>query len=138
MSHIQTIMVALVVRDDEETVIKQAVQMAQDYRAKLIALHVNEPHAGEMSMMMDSAPKVEEEDIRKCFKSCGFNEEALSVEVRILTGENISKMIASETKDADLLILGHRRMNTFKMNFLDSVDEGIVNNTNCPVLVVPK
>ena len=135
----RTVMVALVVQDDESAVISAAVQIADKYQAKLIAIHVNEPHAGEMSMMMDSVgPKITEENIRDSFRTCGFEDIAEKIEVRILSSKSIPKAIAEETKSVDLLVLGHRRMSTFKANFFDSVDEGIVNNMHCPVLVVPK
>jgi nucleotide-binding universal stress UspA family protein len=133
------IMVALAVRGDEDSVIRHAVEIAKKYGGKLIALHVNPPHAGEMSMMMDSiGPKIEEEDVRKEFVECGFENELKRIEIKIVSGESIPLSIADNTGDIDLLILGHRRMSTFKANFLDSVDEGIVNKVNCPVLVVPK
>ena len=48
------------------------------------------------------------------------------------------QIVPEQTKDIDLLVLGHRRMSTFKSNLMDSVDEGIVNHAKCPVLVVPK
>jgi len=139
MMHYKTIMVALVVSIDESTVISEAVNIAEYYKAKLIAVHVNEPHVGEMSMMMDSiGPKITEEDIRNLFRENGFEDMAEKIEVRILVSKNISKALAEETKSVDLLVLGHRRMSTFKANFFDSMDEGIVNNTHCPVLVVSK
>lgn len=134
-----TVMVALVARGDEAEVIGEAVKIAKASNAKLIAVHVNDPHAGEMSMMMDSAgPRLDEEDIRQRFRACGFADIADAVEVRIIKGENISKLLAEQTEDIDLLVLGHRRMSTFKSNLMDSVDEGIVNHAKCPVLVVPK
>jgi nucleotide-binding universal stress UspA family protein len=134
-----TVMVALVARGDEADVIGEAVKIAKASNAKLIAVHVNDPHAGEMSMMMDSpGPRLDEEDIRQRFRASGFADVADAVEVRIIKGENISKLLAEQTEDVDLLVLGHRRMSTFKSNLMDSVDEGIVNHAKCPVLVVPK
>lgn len=134
-----TIMVCLVARGDEASVIGEAVKMAEINDAKLIAIHVNDPHAGEMSMMMDrGGPRLNEDDIRERFRANGFTAAAEAIEVRILKSENIPKSLAEQTDDIDLLILGHRRMNTFKSNIMDSVDEGIVNYAKCPVLVVPK
>ncbi|MBT3216880.1 MAG: universal stress protein [Candidatus Marinimicrobia bacterium] len=134
-----TILVALCGRGDEADVIGQAVTIAEMNHANLIAVHVNEPHAGEMSMMMDSpGRKLDEEDIRERFRAGGFNEMADKVVVEIISDERISKILTKMTEDADLLVLGHRRMSTFKSNLMDSIDEGIVNHAKCPVLVVPK
>lgn len=134
-----TILVALVARGDEAAVIREAVTMAETHGAKLIAIHVNDPRAGEMSMMMDSGgPRLDEEDIREQFRANGFEDTEKAIEVRILKSDNIPQILAEQTKEADLLILGHRRMSTFKSNIMDSVDEGIVNHAKCPVLVVPK
>ena len=87
---------------------------------------------------MHIPPKITKEDIRAQFKAHGFNELAENIDARILTAESISKALADETDSVDLLILGHSKMSTFKANFFDSVDEGIVNKAHCPVLVVSK
>jgi nucleotide-binding universal stress UspA family protein len=81
---------------------------------------------------------LDEEDIRERFRAGGFNEMADKVVVEIISDERISKILTKMTEDADLLVLGHRRMSTFKSNLMDSIDEGIVNHAKCPVLVVPK
>ena len=133
------IMVALAVEGDEIPVIQQAIHIAKRYQAKLIALHVSPPHAGEMSMMMDSiGSKIEKEDITQIFVDSGFGEEVKNIEVLITKNASIAEGIVDHSQDIDLLILGHRRMSTFKAIFMDSVDENIVNKVNCPVLVVPK
>ncbi|MBF88514.1 MAG: hypothetical protein CMG75_02460 [Candidatus Marinimicrobia bacterium] len=38
----------------------------------------------------------------------------------------------------DLLVLGHRKMSTFKSRIMDTIDEGIINHVQCPVLVARK
>ena len=48
------------------------------------------------------------------------------------------KVIKEAASGANMLILGHRKRSAFKDQFFDSVDEGIVNRVECPVLVVPK
>lgn len=134
-----SIIVALVGRGDEGDVITEAVKVVRASGAQLIAIHINDPHAGEMSMMMDSSgPRLEEEDIRERFRVNGFKKEAESIEVRILKSDKISQALAEQTAGVDLLVLGHRKMSTFKSRLMDSVDEGIVNHAQCPVLVVQK
>ena len=76
-------MIALVARGDEGDVIKEAVKIARSSKAELIAVHVNDPHAGEMTMMMDSRGPRLEEDIRNRLRANGFIEEAESVQASI-------------------------------------------------------
>tara|TARA_B100000949_G_C14240665_1_gene433353 strand:+ start:597 stop:995 length:399 start_codon:yes stop_codon:yes gene_type:complete len=131
-------MVALIGDGSEQPVIEQAVNIANDLKANLVVIHVNEPHAGEMSMMMDSPKKVTAEMIQDQIKEYGYESILGKLEFIIAEGESIAKMIEHHCKDFDLLIVGHRKMSEFKANFMDSVDEGITNLVACPVLVVQK
>lgn len=134
----KNIMLALCCRGDEKEVIREAVKLKNQLGANLIVIHIGDPHAGEMSMMMDASVKFSEDDIREQFVVNGFEKEANEITIKILKDENISKIIAHETENVDLLILGHRKQSSFKEHFFDSVDEGIVNHAHCPVMVVPK
>ncbi len=135
----QKIMVGLCGRGDENKVIQEAVKLAEIHGAELTVLHVNDPHAGEMSMMMDNPEsKYTEEDIRNWFKNASCDDWCDKINIKIVSGTSIPKTISSNVNDADLLVLGHRRMNVFKKNFFDSIDEGVVNNVHCPVLIVQK
>jgi nucleotide-binding universal stress UspA family protein len=140
MSNIQIdkIMVALAMNGDEERVIAHAVNITAEFGSSLTAVHVNDIHAGKMTMMMDAPTKFTEKDIRERFSEHGFDDTAQSIQVILLESESPAKAIGDVAKGFDLLVLGHRPQSTFKMNFFDSVDEGIVNNVECPVLVVPK
>ena len=133
-------MITLSGRGDEGDVIAEAVTITKASDAQLTAVHVNDPHAGEMSIMMESpGPRLEESDIRDRFRSNGFGEQADTIDVIIINSQNIFQALADETVEADLLlVLGHRKMSTFKSNLMDSIDEGIVNHAHCPVLVIPK
>mgnify|MGYP006419969229 FL=1 len=123
---------------DEKRVIEHAIAVSEKFNAKLTAIHVNDEYAGEMSMMMDSPDKYEENDIRDAFRTYGFEVIAETMNVKIIKAENIPKAIVEESSEADLLVLGHKRMSTFKASFMDSTDEGVVNLIECPVLVVQK
>ena len=138
MAHYNKIMVALIGDGSEQPVIEQAVNIANDLKANLVVIHVNEPHAGEMSMMMDSPKKVTAEMMQDQIKEYGYESILGKLEFIIVEGESIAKMIEHHCKDFDLLIVGHRKMSEFKANFMDSVDEGITNIVACPVLVVQK
>ena len=138
MAHYNKIMVALIGDGSEQPVIEQAVNIANDLKANLVVIHVNEPHAGEMSMMMDSPKKVTAEMIQDQIKEYGYESILGKLEFIIAEVESIAKTIEHHCKDFDLLIVGHRKMSEFKANFMDSVDEGITNIVACPVLVVQK
>ena len=136
---INKIMVSLLCSDDEGAVLDQAVFFAEKFDASLVAIHVNDTHAGEMSMMMDSpGPKITEDMIKDMFVRHGYEQWLKKLEIRIPKGEIVSKTIAENAQDVGLLVLGHRKMSTFKSSFMDSVDEGIANLVSCPVVVVQK
>lgn len=138
MAHYNKIMVALIGDGSEQPVIEQAVNIANDLKANLVVIHVNDLHAGEMSMMMDSPKKVTADMIQDQIKEYGYESILGKLEFIIAEGESIAKTIEHHCKDFDLLIVGHRKMSEFKANFMDSVDEGITNIVPCPVLVVQK
>jgi nucleotide-binding universal stress UspA family protein len=138
MAHYNKIMVALIGDGSEQPVIEKAVNIANDLKANLVVMHVNDLHAGEMSMMMDSPKKVTAEMIQDQIKEYGYESILGKLEFIIAEGESIAKTIEHHCKDFDLLIVGHRKMSEFKANFMDSVDEGITNIVPCPVLVVQK
>jgi len=132
-------MLALVVEEAEASLIREAVAIMESTGSKLTVIHVNHPRAGEMSMMMDMPGRVIlEENVRELFCSSGFDDLADKIKVLILESDNTATAISEAAQKADLLILGHRKMSTFKSHFMDSVDEGIVNNVDCPILVIPK
>ena len=132
-------MVSLLGSDDEGVVLDQAVFFAEKFDASLVAIHVNDTHAGEMSMMMDSpGPKITKDMIKDMFVQHGYEEWLKKLEIRTPEGEIVSKTIAENAQDVDMLVLGHRKMSTFKASFMDSVDEGIANLVSCPVVVIQK
>ena len=129
------ISVALAGTPDEIQMIDEAVRLAITLKAQLYVIHVNLPHAGEISMMMDTPKKYVEEDFRKMFHEAGHEEIAKKIVVNITTNKSIAEGIAELVSDCDLLILGHDRMGKMKALLTDSIDEMIVNNVNCPVLI---
>ena len=130
------IMVALVARGDERSVIKQAVLYTEKFNAQLIAIHVNQPTLSQPKGAIDS--KVNEMDIQGRFIEYGYEHIVEDIEIIIEYGESISKIINKYADDIDLVILGHRKQTTFKSRIMDSIDEGISNLVSCPVLVVQK
>ncbi len=134
----KNIAVALAGKEDEIPMIDEAVRLSLTLKAKLTVLHVNSPHAGEISMMMDSPKKYVKEDFIKMFHDAGHEEMSKVISVNIVKNKSVSKGIAEMVKECDLLIMGHDRMGAMKELMTDSIDEIIVNKVNCPVLVISK
>ena len=134
----KNIVVALAGKDNEVPVIDEAVRLAINLKAKLCVIHVNDLHAGEISMMMDSSKKYAKDDFINMFHNAGHEEIAKRIEVKIIENASVSKGIAELATDCDLLILGHDKMSKVKEVLTDSIDEVVVNVSNCPVLIIPK
>ena len=130
------IMIALVARGDEDSVIKQAAFYVEKLQARLTAIHVNQPALSQPKGAVEE--RVTEKMIRDRFITSGFENILNNTDIIIEYGENVSKIISTHSGDMDLIILGHRKMNTFKSRIMDSIDEGISNLVSCPVLVVQK
>ena len=138
MKKIQNIMVALAGDKSEKSVFSEAVRFAEQLNGTLTAIRVNDIHAGEMSMMMDSPKEIKAETIRSHIIEYGFKDYGEKIDIRIVKGEDIGETIAANCSDCDLLIVGHRKMSDFKAGVSDSTDESITNEVPCPVLVVEK
>ena len=126
------IMVALVLRGDEKPVISQSVFFAEKLNADLTVIHVNQPVLSQPKGM--AIERINEERIT----SYGFQKILNKINIIIESGESVSEIINQHARDMDLIILGHRKMNTFKSNIMDSIDEGISNLVTAPVLIVQK
>ncbi len=130
------IMVALVARGDEKSVIEQAVILANKFEAQLTVIHVHQPVLSQPKG--GSELNVTEEIIRNRFTEYGFGQIVNDLEIIITKGENIPEKIQEHINDIDMLVVGHKKMGGFIASIMDSVDEGISNLISCPVLVVQK
>ena len=132
------IMVALVGDGTETEVVQHAYQLSTNLNCSLVAIHVNDTHAGEMSMMMDSPKAINSETLKRQLSKYLDDDIVNRIDIIVDENESIAKSIEKNTQDCDLLIVGHRKMSQFKSSLMDSVDEGIANLISCPVLVVQK
>ncbi len=133
-----SILVALAGMDDEENVIHETVRLAKALGAEVTVLHVNDPKAGKVSMMMETERMVTEEALRDQFRKLGYDATASMLKFNIVTGTSLPRAIARATQDVDLLVIGHRRKNRFLAAFADSADKHLTDLVNCPVLIVPR
>lgn len=132
------IMVALVGDGTETEVVQHAYQLSTNLNCSLVAIHVNDTDAGEMSMMMDSPKAINSETLKRQLSKYLDDDIVNRIDIIVDENESIAKSIEKNTQDCDLLIVGHRKMSQFKSSLMDSVDEGIANLISCPVLVVQK
>lgn len=130
------ISVALSGKTDEIPLIDEAVRLALTLKAELCVVHVNHPHAGEISMMMDSPKKYDKEYFRKMFYDAGHEEISKKVDIKLTRNESIATGVAELVKGCDLLIMGHVKMGKMKEILTDSIDEMTVNDVKCPVLII--
>ena len=134
----ERIVLALACKDDEAKVIRTAVELAELLDAELNVIHVNDEHAGEPSMMMDSPPEHEVADVREQLRKAGFAKQADAVDVDVVRSESYAEVISKASAGADLLVIGHSHRNSFLEALTRTLDEEIANVSGCPVIVVPK
>ena len=123
--------------ENEKTVVDEALRVAKELNSKIKIFHVNDPSAGKMSMMMNSMPRVDAEDIVKLFEKFGYADEVKQMEIQIFESEHYAREIVKETVEADLLVMGHHPKNSVLAIFKDSTDERVADQIMCPMLVVP-
>ncbi len=134
----KNIAVALSGKENGIPILDEAVRIAKEQKANLFVIHVNDPHAGEISMMMDNKKMFIEDDFVTMFKNAGHKEIGDQIVVKTVKNASICKGVAELSAGCDLLILGHDKKSKVKELLTSSIDEFILNESNCPVLIVPK
>ena len=133
----ERIFLSLAGKVDESKAIEESVRISSALNAKLTVIHINDPGAGMPHMMMDSLPKVTEDDMIGLFVKAGFGQQVSDIEFRIMDDESYARAIATATREADLLIMGHHHKNRLMSLLTDSTDERVADRIGCPVLLVP-
>ena len=67
-----SILVSLAGKAEEKKLLDEAVKLATQLNSTITFVHVNDPHAGKMNMMMDSLKKVTEAEIRVIIAKFGY------------------------------------------------------------------
>lgn len=135
---VKKILVALSGDGKEKNVIEKAVQFADQLKAELSFLTVNDIHAGEMSMMMDAPKKITKENIIEQINDYNLADSINLDNIFILKAKKVDEAISEMSSNYDLLVLGHRKVSNLKSSMSDSDDEVIANKTVCPVLIIDK
>ena len=118
MKSYNKIIVGLIGDGGEKEVVEHAYQLSINLDCKLSVIHVNDMHAGDMSMMMDSPKEVTTDDIKTQLNKYLGEDNAKTIDVLVHQGESISKTIQKHSQDCDLFIVGHRKMSQFKANLI--------------------
>lgn len=131
------ILISLDCKKEENNVIHEAVRVARSLDAGLTVIHVNDPGAGKIHMMLDSLPVIGEKDLRNQFRQLGYETVADEIEVIVIASEDYAGEIAKASAGFDLLITGHHAKNRLLAALIDSTDERVSDLVSCPMLIVP-
>lgn len=133
----QKIFLSLAGKDGEDKAIEEAMRIVSALNARLTVVHINDPAAGKTHMMMDTLPKVTVDEMIEMFVKVGYSDQLHEIEFRLVEDESYAKAIATATREADLLILGHHPKNAIMAHLTDGTDERVADLMQCPVLLVP-
>jgi nucleotide-binding universal stress UspA family protein len=124
-------------KEDESKAIQECMRIVSALQADLTVIHVNDPAAGYAHMMMDTLPKTTIDDLADMLAKAGFGARLSETEFRLIDDESYAKAIASATREADLLVMGHHPKNLLMAHLKDGTDERVADLIHCPVLLVP-
>ena len=135
--HYKKILLSLNCREDEKKVVDEAMRLTSFFDATLSVVHINDPGAGKAHMLMDTLPRVSENDILNKFQKFGYGEKAEKIKIILIDSETYAEAIARVTKEFDLLIMGHHPKSRILAFLKDSTDERVADRIHCPVMLVP-
>jgi nucleotide-binding universal stress UspA family protein len=124
-------------KEDESKAIQECMRIVSALKGDLTVIHVNDPAAGYAHMMMDTLPKTTIDDMADTFVKAGFGALVNEIEFRLIDDESYARAIATATREADLLIMGHHSKNLLMAHLKDGIDERVADLIQCPVLLVP-
>jgi len=116
-------------------VLKSALDLTDKYSGELKVLHINSNMAGVPSMARREFEKrFTQEELQDIVNE--HNVTKVPVTIEVVTTNNVIDTVVDETKEADLLVMGHEHANMFIAAISDTTDEKIVNNIHCDSLIV--
>jgi nucleotide-binding universal stress UspA family protein len=143
MIPLKTILVPVDFSDDSARALKYAVELAQQYQAKIHLLHCYPIHIGGIAPYGMVVPESFERDCRDAaVKHLGEWEQktaAEGVEVEAtVTPTFACEAIVKQAEDigADMIVMGTRGLTGLKHVLLGSVAERTIRTAPCPVLTV--
>lgn len=133
----KNILLSIDCRGDERKVIDEAIDLSSFCEAKLSIVVINDPGAGKARMMMDTLPRVTEQDVVDQLQVLGYHDKVGDIEIQLIDSESYAQAIAQATENFDLLIMGHHPKNLVVAFLKDSTDEQVADRIDCPILLVP-
>lgn len=131
------ILLAMHAAPDERPAVEVAFHLAETFDAAVTVLHVNDPGAGKAHMMMDSLPAIDEAQVRDLFRQWGLEEASERIDFLIEVHEDPVEAIATASKRADLVVMGHHPKSRVVASLSDSTDERVADYIDCPMVLVP-
>lgn len=148
MSAPKTILVATDFSEFSDRAVKEALDMAENYKAKLIILHVIDENlqqcvvdyclsAEAFSELQDKSEQNSRQKMEEEFRKLSPRKEGDGVAFKIRTGAPYTEILHEQQEDrADLIVLGSHGKRGFIHNMLGGVAEKVTRGASVPVLVV--
>jgi len=119
--------------NDYET-LKHAMDITERNNGSLTLIHINSNHAGYPSRTMRTFEHAfTKEELQDCVRKIPHD---VPVDIELVKTDYFLDTIVEKSKDYDLLVMGHRHANFFESLFGDSLDNKVINNVDCDVLIV--
>lgn len=141
----KNIIVAVDIAKEEEKLVRQGIEIARKFDAKLWIIHASAPdpdfvgyEAGPQSEREARAETLRKE--KRILETMAGLAEKEGVEASGLLIQGVTEeLILEETHklQADLLIIGHRKLGLFQRMIKGNITRGILENIDIPTLVVP-
>jgi nucleotide-binding universal stress UspA family protein len=141
----ENILVPIDFSDTTDEVIDRAVSLARAWESRLWLIHVVSPPSVLVGENQDPRPirrciaeKLQKTRLQLRQEAGELRRQGLRITSLVVQGGTV-KSIAKHAKKipADMIVIGSHGDNTLYRYLLGSVSEGVLEETNCPVLIVP-
>ncbi len=139
------ILVAIDLSDATETVVNQAEEIAKALSAQTWIVHVAQPKPELLEF--DAGPQAERDFLAKRYHdehsqiqeiSARLQHEGLEATALLVQGETVETILAEASKlKVDMIVVGSHGRGMMSQLFVGSVSQGILSQSNRPVLVIP-
>ncbi len=141
------IAVAISAHCDEKPHILAGVNMARAFHVPLRFIHVTASMMVITGYSSSEIIEIEIEENDPCRAEDSLEKYVLStyknditdiqVHYEVLRGDSVNVLV-EYTRDIGCLILGHHHLNGFMHGFINTVDEKVLNQAQCPVMLIPE
>lgn len=144
----KTILVATDFSEFSDRAMKDALEMAETYNAKLIMLHVIDEHleqcvvdyclsAEVFTELQEKSERSSREKLEEELRKVSPRQKGNGIDFKVRTGVPYSEILHEQQEDrADLIILGSHGKRGFAHNMLGGVADKVTRGASVPVLVV--